>query len=27
VDGALRPGLVVLSGTVGDLVGVARKRT
>jgi ubiquinone/menaquinone biosynthesis C-methylase UbiE len=26
VDGALKPGLVVLSGTVGDLVGVARKR-
>jgi ubiquinone/menaquinone biosynthesis C-methylase UbiE len=26
VDGTLKPGLVVLSGTVGDLVGVARKR-
>jgi ubiquinone/menaquinone biosynthesis C-methylase UbiE len=26
VDGTLNPGLVVLSGTVGDLVGVARKR-
>jgi ubiquinone/menaquinone biosynthesis C-methylase UbiE len=25
VDGTLKPGLVVLSGTVGDLVGVARK--
>jgi ubiquinone/menaquinone biosynthesis C-methylase UbiE len=26
VDGTLKPGIVVLSGTVGDLVGVARKR-